>query len=165
MTYHVDSTTKRKINMVTKAPLSVFLGAAMLTASLSSFAALKQPHTNLEIATDFIDAIVNKKDFNLASQYLGSEYIEHDPQGENGPIGLKGFIESLKENYPESRIEIKRAIVDGDYVVFHVYSLLNPGTPGQAIVDIFRLENGKVIEHWDVTQAIPDSAANANGMF
>lgn len=62
-------------------------------------------------------------------------------------------------------MEIKRTLVDGDYVLFHVHSILTPGTRGQAIVDIFRLDNGKVVEHWYVTQQIPENSANPNRMF
>ncbi|HAT8211741.1 TPA: polyketide cyclase, partial [Legionella pneumophila] len=67
--------------------------------------------------------------------------------------------------YPQSHSEIKRIIADGDYVVVHVHSVLEPDTKGRAIIDIFRLENGKIYEHWDVIQPIPDEAANSNGMF
>jgi predicted SnoaL-like aldol condensation-catalyzing enzyme len=54
---------------------------------------------------------------------------------------------------------------DGDYVILHVHAVREPGTRGNAIVDIFRLEDGKIVEHWDVVQPIPEKAANANGMF
>jgi predicted SnoaL-like aldol condensation-catalyzing enzyme len=54
---------------------------------------------------------------------------------------------------------------DGDYVILHVHAVRVPGTRGNAIVDIFKLENGKIVEHWDVIQEIPGEAANPNGMF
>lgn len=123
------------------------------------------PHTNKEIATAFFEAIVNAKDFDLASQYIGKVYIEHDPEGEDGATGLKHYIEFLQSNFPESHVTTKRVISDGDYVLFHVHSVLTPDTRGQAIVDIFRLDKGKVVEHWDVTQQIPEHSANSNGMF
>jgi len=62
----------------------------------------------------------------------------------------------------------KKAVVksaEGDYAILHVHSVREPGTRGRAIVDIFKLENGKVVEHWDVVQDVPDKAANSNGMF
>jgi predicted SnoaL-like aldol condensation-catalyzing enzyme len=61
--------------------------------------------------------------------------------------------------------EIKRSFVDGDYVILHVHAVREPGSRGNAIVDIFKLENGKVVEHWDVVQAIPETPANNNTMF
>lgn len=120
---------------------------------------------NKTIATKFFEAIVNQKDFTKAEKYLGSYYTEHDPEGTDGAAGLKNYIEYLKLNYPNSHVSIKKVIVDGNYVLFHVHSILIPGTRGQAIVDIFRLEEGKVVEHWDVTQEIPETSANDNGMF
>jgi predicted SnoaL-like aldol condensation-catalyzing enzyme len=79
--------------------------------------------------------------------------------------GFKAFIGFLKEKFPDSRSEIKRAFADGDYVILHVHSVREKDTRGRAIVDIFRLENGKIVEHWDVVQEIPEKAANTNGMF
>jgi predicted SnoaL-like aldol condensation-catalyzing enzyme len=54
---------------------------------------------------------------------------------------------------------------DGDYVILHCHSIHEPGTLGRAVVDIFKLENGKVVEHWDVIQDVPEKPMNANGMF
>ena len=73
--------------------------------------------------------------------------------------------EKTVEKFPASRSEIKRVIADGDYVILHVNAVREPGPRGNAIVDIFKLENGKIVEHWDVAQDIPEKAANANGMF
>jgi predicted SnoaL-like aldol condensation-catalyzing enzyme len=120
---------------------------------------------NKRIATAFYDAAINRKDFAAASQYLGSTYTQHNPTAADGPEGLRGFIDFLKARYPEQRGEIKRVIADGDLVVLHVHSTRGDGTPGRAIVDIFRIDGGKVVEHWDVIQDIPAEPANSNGMF
>ena len=64
-----------------------------------------------------------------------------------------------------SKSEIKRVFAEGDYVILHVHAVREPGQRGSAIVDIFKLENGKVVEHWDVAQDVPEKAANSNGMF
>jgi predicted SnoaL-like aldol condensation-catalyzing enzyme len=71
---------------------------------------------------------------------------------------------AAQEKFPASRSEIKRVFADGDYVILHVHAVREPGTRGNAIVDIFKLEDGKIVEHWDVVQPIPEKAANANGM-
>lgn len=120
---------------------------------------------NKRIATEFYDAAINRKDFEAASQYLGSEYTQHNPTAADGPEGLRGFIDFLKARYPEQRGEIKRVIAEGNFVVLHVHSTRGDGTPGRAIVDIFRVDEGKVVEHWDVIQDIPVEPANSNGMF
>jgi predicted SnoaL-like aldol condensation-catalyzing enzyme len=83
----------------------------------------------------------------------------------DGKEGLKNFIKYLRETQPEYHSEIVRSFADGDYVILHVHNTPAPGAPGKAIVDIFRLEDGKVVEHWDVIQAIPDDPANDNTMF
>ena len=78
---------------------------------------------------------------------------------------LRNAVTFLKEKFPNSRSEIKRAWAEGDYVILHVHSVREPGQRGRAIVDIFRLENGKIVEHWDVIQDVPEKSANDNTMF
>ena len=111
------------------------------------------------------DAGLNKKDFEEAKKYFGPKYIQHNPTAADGIEGFGAFVKFLKEKFPNSRSEIKRVFADGDYVIVHVHAVREPGTRGAAIMDIFRLENGKVVEHWDVRQEIPEKAANDNGMF
>ena len=148
---------------------------AMLTAGLALVAVLvarpapaadaKQMEENKRIVAAFYDAALNQKDFDKASQYLGSRYTQHNPVAADGPEGLKAFIAFLKDKFPNNKSEIKRIFADGDYVIVHVHAVREPGTRGNAIIDIFKLENGKVVEHWDVNQPIPEKAANSNGMF
>jgi predicted SnoaL-like aldol condensation-catalyzing enzyme len=66
---------------------------------------------------------------------------------------------------PSVHSEIKRLLVDGDDVILHVHAVREPGTKGNAMMDIFKLENGKIVEHWDVVQPIPQNPANNNAMF
>ena len=120
---------------------------------------------NKKAVVEFYEKAINDKDFEAASKYLGSRYIQHNPVAADGAEGLKGFIGFLKGKFPNSKSEIKRVIAEGDYVVLHVHAVREPGTRGRAIIDIFRLENGKIVEHWDVAQDVPDKAANNNGMF
>ncbi len=120
---------------------------------------------NKKVVTAFYDAAINQKNYDAAVKYLGAQYKQHNPTAADGAEGLKAFIDFLKARYPAQRGEIKRVIAAGDLVVLHVHSTRGDNTPGRAIVDIFRLENGKVVEHWDVIQDIPEKAANSNGMF
>ena len=139
---------------------------SLLIASPAALAAdAKQMEENKKIVAAFYDAAVNQKDFEKASQYLGPRYTQHNPLAADGREGFKGFITFLKEKFPNNRSEIKRIFADGDYVIVHVHAVREPGTRGNAIVDIFKLENGKVVEHWDVIQPVPEKAANDNGMF
>ena len=81
---------------------------------------------------------------------MGNRYKQHNPLVADGPEGLKAFCEFLKANFPEAHSEIKQVFADGDYVILHVHSTRTPGTRGRAIIEIFRLENGKIDEHWNI---------------
>ena len=124
-----------------------------------------QLEANKRNVLDFYDKALNQKDFEAASKYLGGRYIQHNPTAPDGAEGLQGFLQFLRDKFPASRSEVKRAFADGDYVILHVHSVREPGTRGRAIVDIVRLEAGKIVEHWDVVQDIPEKPANSNGMF
>ena len=143
--------------------LAVAVVALSLQAAYADDAKLER---NKKAVVDFYDKGLNQKDFAAASQHLGATYIQHNPNAADGPEGFKGFVEFLKAKFPQSHSEIKRVLADGDYVIVHVHAVREPGSRGSAIVDIFRLDsNGKIVEHWDVVQAIPEKAANNNTMF
>jgi predicted SnoaL-like aldol condensation-catalyzing enzyme len=146
-------------------PIALLAAVALLLARPVLAADTLQMEENKKTVRALYEAVLNKKDFDEASKYLGSKYIQHNPNAADGPDGLKGFIGFLKDKFPNNRSEIKRIFADGDYVIVHVHAVREPGTRGNAIIDIFRLENGKVVEHWDVVQPIPEKAANDNGMF
>ncbi len=114
---------------------------------------------------EFYDAAINQKNFEAAAKFLGPRYVQHNPRAADGPEGLKIFIAFLREKFPDYHSDIKRVFVDRDFVITHVHNVPTPGARGNAIVDIFRLEYGKVVEHWDVRQEMPETAANANTMF
>jgi predicted SnoaL-like aldol condensation-catalyzing enzyme len=120
---------------------------------------------NKKAVVEFYEAALNKKDFEAASKYFGPKYIQHNPTAPDGIEGFKGFLAFLREKFPNSHSEIKKVFAEGDYVILHVHSVREPGTRGRAIVDIFRLENGKIVEHWDVVQDIPEKMPHNNGMF
>ncbi|MCW8398601.1 ester cyclase [Legionella sp. PATHC038] len=143
--------------------LSLITGG-LLIHSISGVAGSLQ-ETNKHIVSQFYQKALNEKDFDAAQNYLGAWYIQHNPMAQDGIEGLKNYINYLKNTYPQSHSEIKRILADGDYVIVHVHSVLEPGTKGRAIMDIFRLENNKIYEHWDVIQSIPAESANSNGMF
>ena len=120
---------------------------------------------NKKIVIDFYEKGLNQKDFDAAAKHFGPRYIQHNPLAPDGPEGFKRLVALLKEKFPNSHNEIKRVIAEGDLVMLHVHSVREPGQRGTAIVDIFRVENGKIVEHWDVLQDVPEKAANDNTMF
>jgi len=99
------------------------------------------------------------------AKYVGSEYIQHNP---DTPSGADAFVQSAASfiaRFPEVSVEIKRVIAEGDLVVVHNLVKMSPEDRGMAGADIFRLRDGKIVEHWDVRQPIPEMAANDNTMF
>jgi len=139
----------------------IVLAAALAAAPAQA----QQLEANKRNVVEFYNLALNEKNFEAASKYLGPRYIQHNPTAPDGADGLKAFIGFLRDKFPQSRSEIKRVFADGDFVIVHVHSVREPGTRGRAIIDLFRLENGKIVEHWDVVQDVPEKAANANGMF
>lgn len=142
--------------------------AAILMLSLANGPAMAggaQEEANRKTVLDFYEKGLNLKDADAALAHVGDRYVQHNPNAADGAEGFRKFIGFLREKFPNSRGEIKRSFVDGDYVILHVHAVREPGTRGNAIVDIFKLENGKIVEHWDVVQPIPESPANNNTMF
>ena len=124
-----------------------------------------QQEANRQTVLAFYEKGLNQKDADAALQYVGNRYVQHNPTAADGPEGFRKFVGFLREKFPKSHSDIKRSFVDGDYVILHVNAVREPGTRGSAIVDIFKLENGKIVEHWDVIQDVPEQAANTNTMF
>ena len=139
--------------------------AAAFAVALAGPAFAADPEANKKVVIDFYEKSLNQKDYEAAAKHFGPRYIQHNPTAADGPEGFKRLVAFLKEKFPNSKSEIKRAVAEGDYVVLHVHSVRESGQRGRAVVDIFRLENGKIVEHWDVIQAVPEKAANENTMF
>ena len=141
----------------------------ILFAGLAIFSlqarATDEQERNKQTVLAFYEQGLNRKDADAALAYVGPEYIQHNPNAADGPEGFRKFVQFLRERYPQSRSEIKRVLSDGDYVILHVHAVRQPGERGNAIIDIFRLQNGKIVEHWDAVQPIPEQSANDNGMF
>lgn len=119
---------------------------------------------NKKLVTEFYEKVLNQKDIASIDKYVGP-YKQHNPMAADGAEGLKAYIAYLRQSAPQFKAEIKRVLADGDFVILHVHAVPTPGARGHAIVDIFKVANGKLVEHWDVIQDIPEKAANSNGMF
>ncbi|MBV8278233.1 MAG: ester cyclase [Verrucomicrobia bacterium] len=93
------------------------------------------------------------------------EYIQHNPQTADGADAFIQATNAFIAEFPELSVEIKRVIAEADLVVTHDLIKTAPGDRGLAGIDIFRLENGKIVEHWDARQPVPEVTANAHTMF
>src|SRR4030088_1334234 len=107
---------------------------------------------NKKIVLDFYNSALNGSNFESAAAHFGAGYIQHNPMIQDGIEGFRSFVKDLKERFPKVRGDIKRIFAEGDFVILHVHAKREPEEAGLAIVDIFRLEAGKIVEHWDVRQ-------------
>ncbi len=113
----------------------------------------------------FTHAFNDHEPADAVARYVGSRYIQHNP---DTPDGADAFVKStlaLIAAHPDLRVDIKRMIAEGDLVAAHNLVTTSRESRGLAGIDIFRLENGKIVEHWDARQPVPEKAANNNGMF
>ncbi|MDE7553269.1 MULTISPECIES: nuclear transport factor 2 family protein [Bacillus] len=120
---------------------------------------------NKKMVVDFYNEVFNKHNIDIIPKYVSEDYKQHNPFVADG---RKAFMDFFKEDFvknPNSSAEIKRVVAEGDTVALHVHSRTNSQDKGVAIVDIFRIKDGKIVEHWDVIQEIPNEAANNNTMF
>lgn len=124
-----------------------------------------EEEANRQLVLRMYQHVLNPLDSSAMDEFFSPGYIQHNPGVVNGPQGLKGFLDRARVESPHAEHRVKRVLVDGDHVVAHVHVIIHPGDLGLAVVDIFRIEGGKIAEHWDVAQPVPEHPANDNGMF
>lgn len=125
---------------------------------------IKQEEANKKLVMTFYQKLIGDKDVSAIDLYLSPDYITHNPQMQNGREALKNAFNKDFSNAPKIKIDFRNVAADGNFVFLHM-KMQNPAGKYEAVADIFKVENNKIVEMWDVIQEIPETAANKHPMF
>jgi predicted SnoaL-like aldol condensation-catalyzing enzyme len=120
---------------------------------------------NLDLVLAMFEAVLRPLDASRVDEFISPDYIQHSQLAPPGREALKVFLRAVKSQSPDAVQEIKRAFVDGDHVILHYHVRRRPDDPGFAVVDIFRIEDGAIVEHWDVLQDVSVDGPNPCSPF
>jgi predicted SnoaL-like aldol condensation-catalyzing enzyme len=156
-----------KLKHVLVAAVLTFVPVALSMPALAQATErnIVKEEANRKLVVEFYDRFFNGHEVEKASEVVADDYIQHNPNVPDGKAPLVSFFTGRFKENPQSRARIVRSATDGDLVYLHIHSTNGPDDPGRAIVDIFRVADGKIVEHWDVIQSVPAEAANKNTMF
>jgi predicted SnoaL-like aldol condensation-catalyzing enzyme len=141
------------------------------------FATVSEPPTNVpqqrwlttynkNLVTAFVDQLLVRKDLDAVDTYVAPQYQGHNPDTpSDGARGLKAVMGAYFEQFPQLRVSVKRVIAEGDLVAVHSHHVTTPAERGQAVIDLFRVRDSQIVEHWHASQDVPETSANDNTMF
>ncbi|GGV05787.1 hypothetical protein GCM10010495_17130 [Kitasatospora herbaricolor] len=112
------------------------------------------------LVQDYLENFWNQGRTDLADRYLAADLQQHNPHLPDGRAPLAEFVAGLRGQLPELRFELRRLAAEGDLVFAHSHFTAAPGDPGRAVVDVFRIADGLIAEHWDLSEAVPESTAS-----
>ena len=135
-----------------------------LSGELAAMKAEKQRlEANKKLVADMYQELFGDKNVDAADKYIAENYIQHNPSVTDGRKALKDALSTWFKDAPKDKIDIQHLGADGDFVYIHTRSTM--GDKVFSVIDIFRVENGKVAEHWDVIQEVPKNTVNPHPMF
>ena len=145
--------------------LTLTLAVVLLVSACAGPPQPDRTEENRRVIQDFAKIFYQEKDVKRAFEtYVVTDYIQHNPGIADG---RQAAIDALSPMFssPGARFDVKRIVVDSEYAVIHLFGRGDPKTAGAAVADIYRLKDGKIVEHWDILQPMPDKSANPHPMF
>lgn len=143
---------------------TLLLGGFLALASAS--AAIADPAANKQLVMAAFDLLfVQHKVDQAVDTYFDAGYIQHNPMAATGTEPMRTFFKGFYAGNPGASVKVDHVLADGDLVAVHYLTKFKPEDRGFMAVDIFRVAHGKIVEHWDVVQPVPEKSANTNGMF
>jgi predicted SnoaL-like aldol condensation-catalyzing enzyme len=124
-----------------------------------------EEQANLDLVLGMFREVLNPMDSGAVPRFISPDYIQHNQAVEPGREALMAFLDVIREQTPEAVHDVKRAFVDGDHVTVHYHVRRWPDDLGWAVIDIFRVADGLIVEHWDVMQDVIEGGPNPNSPF
>ncbi|MCU7213625.1 MULTISPECIES: nuclear transport factor 2 family protein [unclassified Pseudomonas] len=147
------------------APATIPAQAAPIAKQSQPARDLTREEYNRQTVIAFYEGVFQRHEVAKSAEVLADSYIQHNPGVPDGKAPFVNHFTGFFKNNPAARSTIVRSAAEGDLVYLHVHSTNGNTDRGRAIVDIFRVANGRIVEHWDVIQLVPEKAANSNTMF
>ncbi len=119
---------------------------------------------NKRLVAGYYAKVWNARDAGATAQFVADEYLQHNPQVPNGRVPLESFLTGFFKEVPDAGFTVVRLIAEDDLVVAHCLFKLNALDRGTAVVDVYRIKDGRLVEHWDVKEPVPESTVNGNSM-
>ncbi|MFD7735791.1 nuclear transport factor 2 family protein [Kitasatospora phosalacinea] len=117
---------------------------------------------NKQLVTDYLENVWNQGKVDEAGRYLATGLVQHNPALPDGIAPLADFVSGLRTAVPGGRFAVRRIAADGDLVFAHSHFTAGEGDPGTAVVDVFRIEDDLIAEHWDVSAGVPETTVSGH---
>jgi len=122
---------------------------------------------NKQVVLNFIEECFNQKNLTQIDHYMKADYIQHNPTVAQGRNGFVDFAKNrFFQMFPDLKLNVMHCYEDGNTVICHNHAVLKPGEVENIVVDVYRLEDGKLAEHWDCIQRLSEEQIlNAEAFF
>ncbi|MBT2185473.1 nuclear transport factor 2 family protein [Sphingobium nicotianae] len=124
-----------------------------------------QEEANVRLVLELFNTVLIPMDKTRVDEFIAPDYLQHSSLAEPGREPLKAWLDFVRKETPQATQKIYRVFAEDDHVITHQHVTRWPGDPGFAVCDIFRIADGKIVEHWDVLQEISATPVNPNSMF